>query len=246
VWRPFCCGWRPSQLRKSQLKYPKTGQSGEKREGAFALRVRVGDRLFGSAAALLLQVGFLLLLFQSVHMLTPQSKTARELTFVLPRLLPRAAQPAAPRPARASAIAIPRPTEPSLPAPPATIPEAGLRGLGQSLFGCTPDSYLSMTPEQRSHCPKPGERVQRSEEDELLNPKSHSKDAALWQEGIDERNWAPTECQGNMALVIECQVQAIHEERMRHDKVYGDIAVAHAKTKSPLPKLPDIGVRHGP
>jgi hypothetical protein len=226
--------------------FAKMGQAGEKREGAFALRVRVADRLFGSAAALLLQAGFLLLLFQSVHRLTPQSKTAHELTFILPRLAPQPTKFGALRPARTPAIVISRPAAPSLPAPPTAVPQAGLQGFGQSLFGCTPDAYLSMTPEQRSHCPKPGERVQRSDEDELLNPKTHSKDAALWQEGIDERDWAPTECQGNMAFVIECQTQAMHDERMRRDKVTGEIAAAHARTRPPSPKLPDVGVRRGP
>ena len=207
---------------------------------------KIADRLFGSALALLLQAGFLLLLFQSVHLLTPRQHGARELTLFLPRLITRRSEPVAPRSAISPAIAVPRPKKPFPLAPPTTAPQAGLRGFGQSLFGCKPENYPNLSPEQRKACPRPGERVQRSEENEVLNPKERSKDAALWQEGIDERNWAPTECQGNVALVIECQTQAIHDERMRRDKAHSYIDLAHSKARASLPKLPDIGVRPGP
>jgi hypothetical protein len=210
------------------------------------LRVRVADRLFGSVAALLLQAGFLFLLFQSVHLLTSRPQAAREFTLILPRLAPIPAQPAAPRAARAPIIAVPGPAEPLPPAPPAAAPQAGLQGFGQSLFGCTPQNYLSMTPEQRSHCPRLGERVQRSDEEDLLTPKSHSKDAARWQEGIDERNWMPTECAGAVPSVGYCLAEAAGDEFRRAQTVHRDIDNAHAKAIAPSPpKLPDIPVRRG-
>jgi len=187
---------------------------GEKRGGIFRVRVRLGDRLFGSILALLLQAGFLLILLQGVRMLRAPPRIAQELTLILPRL-PR---PVPSRPARGDARPAPGivlPSQAPPPAPPATTaPDAGaLRGLGQSLFGCTPENYALLTQDQRAHCPKPGVNVPPTAEDDLY-PRSHSKDAATWQEDLDERHFDYSGCIGAM-LVVTCMTEAAKSENAR-------------------------------
>lgn len=236
--RPFC-------FESPALEFQKQGPCGEKREGAFALQ-RVADRLSGAVLALLLQAGFLFLLFQSVHLLTAHPRAARELTLILPRLTPAPVAPAAPRQATIPVIAVPRTGEKPAP-PPALAPDAGaLRGFGQSLFGCDPGNYPNMTPDQRSHCLKPGEHVERSEEDLALNHKSHAKDAALWQEEIDERNWMRSSaCVGGGGIVAQCLMESAREEHLRAAEVHARLAREHSKAIAPPLPVPNIPMRRG-
>lgn len=209
--------------------------------------VRLGDRLFGSILALLLQAGFLLILLQGVRMLRPPPKIVRELTLILPRL----AQPAPSQPPRgttrpAPAIALPSPSPLPAPPPGAAAPDAGaLRGMGQSLFGCAPENYALLTQEQRTHCPKPGTNAPPSAEDDLY-PRSHSKDAATWQEDLDERHLDYSGCMG-ATLVVTCMTEAAKSENARAAQRRREIEAEKQKSlAAPQPPEPAIPARPSP
>jgi hypothetical protein len=137
----------------------------------------------------------LLLLLQSVHILKVPPKLAQEMTLILPRLRPAPVQEAAPRAAAPPVVRLP--TTPSLQPPPvgAAPSAADVQGLGRALFGCAPEAYAGLSPEQRAHCPRPGVNAPRTTEEELY-PRSHAKDAATWQEDLDERNFNYSGCMG--------------------------------------------------
>jgi hypothetical protein len=208
--------------------------------------VRLGDRLSGTALALLLQGGFLLLLLQSVQVFTRATVAPRELTLVLPRLKP-APEPVAPARSGGVTAAPPRAFETPLPAPPAAAPDAGaLKGFGQSLFGCAPEAYALLSPEDRAHCPKPGENAPLTAEQELY-PKSHSKDAATWQEDLDERHFDYSACVG-AEKVMACMYRMMAQEKARKKQTRTFIESDNARRDAdamPRPPLPDIPVRRG-
>lgn len=197
--------------------------------------------------AILLQGGFLLLLMQSVQVLTRHDAAPRELTLILPRLRP-APVPAAP--ARQGGVSTVPPVIglPQVPPPAATAPDAGaLKGLGQSLFGCAPEAYAMLSPEDRAHCPKPGVNAPPTAEEEL-NPRSHARDAATWQEDLDERQFDYSACVGAQ-LVVTCMTRMMGEEKARRKQtrtfIESDKARRDADEKI-KPPLPGIAVRRGP
>jgi hypothetical protein len=57
---------------------------------------------------------------------------------------------------------------------------SGIAGFGQSLFGCAPENYASLTPDQRAHCAKPAEGLALQHEPDLMGGPSHVKDNARW------------------------------------------------------------------
>lgn len=201
---------------------------------------RLSDRLIGSAAALALQAGFLLLLLQSVHILKPPTKLAQEMTLILPRLRPAPVQEAAPR-AVAPPIVRAMPAEP-IPSPSQGAPpsDADVQGLGRALFGCAPEAYAGLAPEQRAHCPKPGANVPPSAEEELY-PRSHAKDAATWQEDLDERHFNYSGCMGTGELVATCLIHMGDAEKARaaivRKQIASDKAKALAPAKPPVPRI---------
>lgn len=147
--------------------------------------------------ALLVQASFLLLV-----LLTPSHLTVpvieKETLLLLPPL-------AAPKPstidARApSALSTAPPIVPPPPySPPVMIapltPPGGIAGFGRSLFGCAPEHYADLTPDERAHCPKPGEGMAVNQPPDLLAPpRSHAKDEALWQEQYAEEHYVPPIC----------------------------------------------------
>jgi cell division septation protein DedD len=199
---------------------------------------RLSDRLIGSAAAIALQAGFLILLLQSVHILKPPVRLAREMTLFLPRLRPQPPQQAAQR-AAAPPLVQTIPDVPVLPQPQAATPSsADVQGLGRALFGCAPEAYANLLPEERSHCPKPGLNVPPSAEEELY-PRSHSRDAATWQEDLDERHFDSTICFG-AELVAKCMIDAAQAEHRRADavrmQIESDKAKAQAAAKPLIPR----------
>lgn len=150
------------------------------RRGAYGARVRrLSDRLIGSAAAIALQAGFLLLLLQSVRILILPAKPAREMTLFLPRLRPQPPQQAAPR-AATPPIVRTIPALPAVPQPEAAPSNADVQGLGRALFGCAPEVYGGLSPEERAHCPKPGEGLAQRREPEIFDGPSHARDEARW------------------------------------------------------------------
>jgi len=81
------------------------------------------------------------------------------------------------------------PPLPAMPAPPSrggvtsgaapslapTIAAPDIRGLGQSLFGCAPETLANLSPEQRSHCTN---GLARPDDSAVIEPPSHVKDPA--------------------------------------------------------------------
>src|SRR5579872_3423044 len=146
-------------------------------------------RLTGAILALSLQALFLALLIQSMNPASAPERLVRELTLILPRL--RKTQPPL---APASATAPPRtltaplpaiPFTPSPNAPAAAPPD--IRHLGQSIFGCAPENYANLTPEQRALCPRPGEGV-AIQNVPAFAPRSEVKDSAHWAAELEKRN----------------------------------------------------------
>lgn len=205
------------------------------------MRARLADRLSGTALALLLQGCFLFLLLQSVQVLT-RTVPQHELTLTLPRLAPA---PVPQAPARKGSVTAAPPVValPESAPPAANTPDAGaLKGLGQSLFGCAPEAYALLAPEDRAHCPKPGENRPSTAEDDLY-PRSHSRDAATWQEDLDERHFDTGACFG-AELVVTCMTRMIGEERTRARQQRAFIESEKARRGArPAPPMPDIPVR---
>ena len=159
------------------------------------------------------------------------------MTLLLPHLKPVPQRQAAPR-ATAPPIVRTLPVRP-LPAPPPldALPSAAdVQGLGRALFGCAPEAYANLSPEDRAHCPKPGVNTPRSTEDELY-PRSHAKDAATWQEDLDERHHDSTACFG-AALVAQCMVEAEQAEHQRAASVRQQIE--SDKRKAQMPAAPPV------
>src|SRR5579862_1828330 len=128
------------------------------------IRFGRADRMAGAALAIAMQAALIALLVFSHTPPASVVKAARELMFVLPRL-EKAPPPPPAKPKRtrlpASAPAIPGPAVPPL-APPSAIPSIPftptpqqLQGLGQSLFGCAPENWSGLSPEQRANCQRP-------------------------------------------------------------------------------------------
>jgi hypothetical protein len=125
-------------------------------------------------------------------------------------------------------------------------PPSGIAGFGRSLFGCAPERYANLTPDERAHCPKPGEGMAVNQPPDLLNPpKSHAKDEALWQEQYAEDHYVPPICPPSDGPPIGFCVlhHAIDENRRRQEawqKITEDKTARLQEPKRPLPK---IGVR---
>ncbi|HVW74586.1 MAG TPA: hypothetical protein VHC39_13180 [Rhizomicrobium sp.] len=81
------------------------------------------------------------------------------------------------------------PSEPSPSLAPTPAPD--LRGFGQALFGCAPEHYSDLTPDQRAHCPKPGEGLANKEEPDLMGTPSHVKDNARWANAMAHKQTLP-------------------------------------------------------
>jgi hypothetical protein len=204
-------------------------------------------RAGGAILALLVQFSFLLLvLLTPSHPLRPVIE--KETLLLLPPLAP-------PKPvtidARApSVFSTAPPVVPPPPySPPAMIaplaPPSGIAGFGRSLFGCAPEHYADLTPDERAHCPKPGEGMAVNQPPDLLAPpKSHAKDEALWLEQYAEDHYVPAICPPSNTPIGFCVLhQAIAENRRRQEawqKITEEKAARLQEPKRPPPK---IGVR---
>lgn len=151
------------------------------------------QRLAAATGALLLQVAFIAAFLHAFSTQTPPRRLERELTFFLPRLLPKTAPvPTVPRtsaaPANLPAFVPPfLSIAPAPPAAPANNNAAILQNLGRSLFGCAPENYPNLTPQQRAACPPPGEGVAIQNAPDPLNTRSHVKDEAYWKEELRQK-----------------------------------------------------------
>ncbi len=182
----------------------------------------VRDRTSGVVLALLVQSGFILIMLLSSQYLAPLRGPARE-TILLLRSLPKIVLPNI--------------------APSPLAPPSGIAGFGRSLFGCAPEHYADLPPDEKAHCPKPGEGLAVNQPPDLLNPpKSRAKDEALWLEQQAEARWMPV-CDGAVD-VRKCMMQQTLAESSRaqaaRQKIADDKA---ARLQEPKRPLPNIGVR---
>jgi hypothetical protein len=146
---------------------------------------RTAQRALGLALVALLHLLLLMALLQAVIHPSRPVAAAREIFL---RFIPRPPQPPVVVPVP-KAVAIPprggAPLRAIVPLAPVT-PAPDLRGLGQSLFGCSPESLASASPQERSHClsglARPGDGAV---------PHDHTKDSERWANAIKERNAPP-------------------------------------------------------
>ena len=212
------------------------------------------QRALGATLALLVQATFaLLVLLSPSHSLRPASLVRETLMFFPPLAAPAPSTIDARGPRRkritpSDVLAVP----PPIVAPPSTAAPlaspSGMAGFGRALFGCAPERYALLTPEERSHCPRPGEGLAKNDDRDLLTPpKSHAKMEAMWQEQWDEDHWRPAPClpTGGIPVAACLLGQSIAENRRREaawDKITADRA-ADLKPKPPKLPLARIGAQ---
>src|SRR5580698_7270409 len=154
------------------------------------------DHLVGGVLALLVQAGFLLLVLLSPSHSTRPASLAREtLLFFPPPAVPApstidARGPRRKRIAPSATLPVPPIASPPVAASP-LAPPSGVAGFGQALFGCAPEHYADLTPDQRAHCPKPGEGLANKEQPDLMGGHSHVKDNARWANAMAHKQTLP-------------------------------------------------------
>ena len=154
------------------------------------------DHLVGGVLALLVQAGFLLLVLLSPSHSTRPASLAREtLLFFPPPAVPApstidARGPRRKRIAPSATLPVPPIASPPVAASP-LAPPSGVAGFGQALFGCAPEHYADLTPDQRAHCPKPGEGLANKEQPDLMHMPSHVKDNARWANAMAHKQTLP-------------------------------------------------------
>jgi hypothetical protein len=202
-------------------------------------------RALGAALALLVQALFLSMVMLSPS--RPRINLPHEAFFLLRPL----AKPA-PTTIDARSIASPRPRKvapvivvPTLPlaTTPSLAPPSGLAGFGQTLFGCAPEHYADLTPDERARCPKPGEGLAKNDDkDPLSEPKSHAKYEARWQEQWSEDHWVPAPCLPGSESVAQCLIDQAQAENRRTQAAWNKIAADEAAaTRTKPPPIPPIG-----
>lgn len=204
------------------------------------------DHLVGGALALLVQAVFVLLVLLSPSHHTKLASLPPESILLIPPLaipVPTTIDARGPRRRRTAAPAL-IPVPPPIVAPPAPTtslaPPSGLAGFGRSLFGCAPERYADLTPDERAHCPKPGEGLAKNDDRDLNTPpRSRAKLEAMWQEKWDEDHWVPGPCPPGDRLAVLCLLdQAIAENRRAAaawDKIAEDRAAALKPKSLPAP-----------
>jgi hypothetical protein len=148
-------------------------------------------RIATASAALLVQFALVALFAHSVAPGMPHH-AAREVMMLLPILhtaLPQAVPPRVPRmiAPQAQAALPPMLDERAILA--AAPPPSALEGIGRALFGCAPERFGQLTGPEQLRCPAPGQDAARMAATDLA-PKSHSRDALLWAEGLAARQFA--------------------------------------------------------
>ena len=201
------------------------------------------QRALGGSLALLVQA-----LFLSMAMLSPSRPTrplislAHE-TILLLHYLPRTAPatidargPASTKARKAAPFVVP--IFP-LSVAPSLAPPSGLAGFGQALFGCAPEHYADLTPDQRAHCPKPGEGMTRNDDKDLgTEPRSHAKYEARWQEQWTEDHWVPAPCLPAGGGVVQCLLDQSIAENRRAQAVWSKIEKDETVAQKAAPFVP--------
>jgi hypothetical protein len=206
------------------------------------------ERAQGALLALLVQAAFVAMLLLSSQHSPPLRNPARE-TILLLHPTPQTApgQIDARGPAQPRIAPIPIPTAPNIAPSPDIAPPSGIAGFGRSLFGCAPEHYADLLPDERAHCPKPGEGMAVNQPPDLLAPpKSHSKDEAIWQEQWAEDHWVPPICPlGPPGAVARCVLEQSIAENRRREAAWARIAEQQAQDLKPKPPPVPIPFRRG-
>jgi len=209
-------------------------------------------RARGAALALLVQVSFLLLLLLPSQHHLPMRPIEHEAIFLLPPLKKSAPHTIDARGTEERPVAqVPIPSVPSIalsvPGPPVLGPPSGIAGFGRSLFGCAPEHYADLTPDERAHCPKPGEGMAKSDDNDLATPpRSHAKDELLWQEQWAEEHYVPAVCPlgDGPGAVAHCVMEQAKAENHRRADAWQKIEEQKAaRLQPPKRPVPKIGVR---
>jgi len=149
----------------------------------------IAVRTQAAVLAFLVQVLFISALWFAAVRQTERTSARETALFLAPPPLPgprtidaRGGAPEGPAPSRAAPI-------PFLPVPffpvPQPVPQADLRAFGGALFGCAPEHYADLPPEERAHCPKPGEGLAANPPPDLLNgDRSYVKNNARWANAL--------------------------------------------------------------
>ena len=141
----------------------------------WAVVIQTGWRRRLSSVILVALLHGLLLLALLHFLVQPQSRSGTQrilesfITFAH-KATPAEAPPLPAMPAPPSRGSVTSGAAPSL-AP--AVPAPDIRGLGQSLFGCAPETLANLSPEQRSHC---ATGFARPDDSALIEPPSHVKD----------------------------------------------------------------------
>jgi hypothetical protein len=204
------------------------------------------QRAFGATLALLVQAGFLQLILVSPSHPPHRADFPHETILLFSRLAMPAPSLIDARGSRKKRTAPGlAPVPPPIVTPPfATalpVPPSGLAGFGRSLFGCAPEYYATLSPEERAHCPKPGEGLAKNDDRDLNEPpRSHAKYEAMWQEQWIEDHWTPAPClpTGEKSVARCLMDQAIAENRRAKaawERIAAERAAALAVKNPPPP-----------
>jgi hypothetical protein len=151
-----------------------------------------------------------------------------------PRILP------APQIAPSQSLTAENPPSPLVPAP-------DFKGFARSLFGCAPERYAYLPPEERARCSKPGEGLAR-EPDLATPPRSHAKDELYWQEQFRRARVVYSICPPGPVPIAQClleQDRAEHQREQEADQQIADRkAAALQQPKRPLPRIGALYTRH--
>ena len=151
---------------------------------------RLRQRAASAVLALAVQALFITALL--LWAVPPVARPEKEIVF---RLMP-AAPPAPPvrivgtpsQPTRKPVASAPAPSQA---APPTIAPPSGIAGIGQGLFGCAPQNYANLTPDQRSRCTKPGEGLAHNDVPDLMHGQTHVKQNARWANAMAHKQTLP-------------------------------------------------------
>lgn len=211
---------------------------------------RSQQRFATASAAILVQIGLVLLFAHSFAPGKPQ-QVAREMMLLLRPILRPAAPPPNSPPARMPRMIVPpaamtSPTPGERAASVLAAPPSALEGIGRSLFACAPERYGLLTREEQLRCPPPGEGLARLPDAHLLTPpKSHSRDAVMWAEAVAAREFAPS-CfmNGSGSRGADCMMRQTQAERQRakQARIEYDFEKSRRNAPPPPPKPIWVGV----
>ena len=159
------------------------------------------NRIQGAVLAAAMQALFVWALLFAVARHPERAGTREAILFLHPLPPPAAAvidarggAPVRLAPSRAA----PMPFSPK----PQPVPQADLRGFGRALFGCAPEHYAELLPEERAHCPKPGEGLAANPPPDLLNgDRSHVKNNARWANALAHKQ-SPRQLPGGILFPL--------------------------------------------